>query len=173
MQITLVVDIGAAGSERVVADELDLADLAFARRRHHRPVSHHRLTGGLAIDRPGRTMVVRLALFRSVVDMAENAEPELGILIEDFAFRVVVAQVLADEAFVDAGLLDEFADLFAAFRTRIGDQGVMTIGCELFERIPHRLTSFVLRMRASMPYRFLPTCTRAPAVRSIDDSARL
>src|SRR6266446_5301067 len=54
MQIALVIDIGIARGELVIADRTRLPDHALARRRDPLIVGHDRLAEGLAIDRPGR-----------------------------------------------------------------------------------------------------------------------
>src|SRR5205807_3796277 len=78
MQVALVIDIGVARGELVVADRARLAEDPFARRRHLLVIGHDRLAEGLAVDRPGRPVIVRLAFLRALIDMAENAEAELG-----------------------------------------------------------------------------------------------
>ena len=71
-------------------------------------------------------MVVRLALPRALIDVAEDAEPELRILVEDLALGHAVVEMGADEILVLEHVLDERADFLAAldpriFRTGYGD----------------------------------------------------
>src|SRR3546814_4701258 len=53
---------------------------------------------GLAVDRPGAGVVVRLAALRVAVDVGHDAEAEVRVLVEQAARRLVVlAQVVLDE----------------------------------------------------------------------------
>ena len=71
-------------------------------------------------------MIVRLARLRALVDMAENAEAEFRILVEDLPLGAVIGQVLGDEFRIGAGAADQFADLLAAFRPRIGGKDAVS-----------------------------------------------
>jgi hypothetical protein len=71
--------------------------------------------------------------------MAEDAEPELGILVENLPLRPVLRQVLSNELRIGARLLDEGADFFSALGPGLGGEDAVTIGRELFECIGHRL----------------------------------
>src|SRR5258708_6205000 len=106
MQIALVVDIGVARGELVVADRTRLAGPLRARRRHPLVIRHARLAEGLAVDRPGRSMIVRLTFLRALIDMAENAETEFRVLVEDLPLRSVLGQIAANEFRVGARFLD-------------------------------------------------------------------
>src|SRR4029077_2142730 len=76
MQIALVVDVGVARGELVVAHRPRLAGHPFARRRELLVIGHDRLADGLAVNRPGWTMIVRRAFLGALIDMAEDAEAE-------------------------------------------------------------------------------------------------
>src|ERR1051325_6292045 len=139
MQIALVVDISVARSERVVAHRAGLSRPIGARPREALVLGHDRLAKRLTVDRPGRAVIVRLAFLGTLIDMAENAEAELGILVENLPLRPALGQVLTDELRIGARLLDESADLFAALGSGLGGEDAVTIGRELFECIGHRL----------------------------------
>src|SRR6266478_5376917 len=109
MQIALVIDIGIARGELVVANRTRLPDHAVARRRHLLVIGHDRLTEGLTIDRPGRSVIVRLAFLRALIDMAENAETEFGILVKDLPLRCVLGEMVANELRVGARFLHQCA----------------------------------------------------------------
>src|SRR5204862_3897828 len=87
-------------------------------------------------------MIVRLAFLSALVHMAEDAEAELGILVQNLPLRSVLGQVLTHELRIGARLLDESADLFAALGPGLGGEEAVTIGGELFECIGHRLILF-------------------------------
>src|SRR5947208_1896492 len=148
MQIALVVDISVALSELVVAHRAGLSRPVGARPREAFVFGHDRLAKRLTVDRPGRAVIVRLAFLGALIDMAEDAEAELGILVENLPLRPVLRQVLTDELRIGARLLDESADLFAALGPGLGGEDAVTIGGELFECIGHRLIPLRLDRRA-------------------------
>jgi hypothetical protein len=88
-------------------------------------------------------VIMRLALFGALIDMAEDAEAELRILVEDLPLRPVLGKVLADELRVGARSLDKRADLFAALGAGVGGKDAVTIGGELFESVSHRLIPLI------------------------------
>src|SRR5262245_57978328 len=100
MQVALVVDVGHARLQRIAAHVAYLARLALGRLLHERPVVHQRLAAGLAVDRPRRPVIVRIALAGAAVDVAEDAEAEPRVGVEDLALGHVVAQVPGDERVV-------------------------------------------------------------------------
>jgi hypothetical protein len=71
-------------------------------------------------------VIVRLALSGAVVDMAENAEAERKILVEDLPLRNIVTEMSGDKRVVLQDLLDERTDFLAALDTRIVCQDAMT-----------------------------------------------
>src|SRR5215470_2822124 len=64
VQVALIVEMRHAGLQGIAAHEADLAELAFAGGLEQRPIAHHRLARGLAVDRPGGAVIMRLALAR-------------------------------------------------------------------------------------------------------------
>src|SRR5205085_11198993 len=67
VQVALVINVSIARRELVIAQREGLAGLLRACRRHPLIVGHDRLADGLAIDRPGRAVIMWLALFRAVI----------------------------------------------------------------------------------------------------------
>src|SRR5664280_1494920 len=113
-----------------------------------RPFGHVGVLGGLAVDRPGRAVIVRRRGVRLFVDMGEHLEAELGILVQHFdAARLVVAGVGADEVGIGEQLLEIDAHLFAPLRAGIARKRGFAIGDELIEVVGH----FCPPRRNSMP----------------------
>src|SRR5690242_3969673 len=165
MQIALVVDISVTRSELVVAHRAGFPRPVGARPREALVLGHDRLAKRLTVDRPGRAVIVRLAFLGALIDMAEDAEAELGILVENLPLRPGLGQVLTDELRIGARLLDESADLFAALGPGLGGEDAVTIGRELFERIGHRLIllSWIGERNAEpRVYAATEPCTRPP-----------
>jgi hypothetical protein len=92
-------------------------------------------------------VIVRLAFSGTVVDMGENAEPELRILIEDLPLRNVVTEMSGDESVILQNLLDERADFLAALDTGIVRQDAMTRIRKLRESVAHQPTSCLPTVR--------------------------
>src|SRR6516165_3627044 len=88
VQIPLVVEIRGPGGELVGPDLLDLAGLSVRRLLHEAPVGHLGHPGHLAVDRPARAVVMRRAVPRSAIDVGENAEVQVGVLVENPAVRI-------------------------------------------------------------------------------------
>src|SRR5690348_6786873 len=85
VQIALVVKMGVARREGVVTDMAHLAGLLLGRRLDQRPIAHQRLAARLAIDRPGRPVIMRRRFAGAVVDMGEDAESQFRILVDHLA----------------------------------------------------------------------------------------
>ncbi|TMJ71606.1 MAG: hypothetical protein E6G73_14420 [Alphaproteobacteria bacterium] len=73
-------------------------------------------------------MIVRLAFLGALIHMAEDAEAELGILVQNLPLRSVLGQVLTHELRIGTRVLDESADLFAALGPGLGGEEAVTIG---------------------------------------------
>src|SRR5262249_48254209 len=114
VQIALVVDVGHPWLERVARREANLARLVRCGLRDERPVAHHGLAPRLPVDRPGRTVIVRIALLLALVRVGEDTEAELRILVEDLALGHVVSDVPGDERVVLEDLLHDLAHLLPA-----------------------------------------------------------
>jgi hypothetical protein len=77
-------------------------------------------------------MIVRRTILGAYVDMAENAEMQVGILIEDGSLRGDVgAEVPGDKVGIHAGLFGKLANQFAAGRPGVLEQSLAAIGGEL------------------------------------------
>src|SRR5207245_7757256 len=90
------------------------------------------------VDRPGRSVIVLLAFLRTLIDMAENAETQLRIFVEDLPLRCGLRQMVADELRVGARFLHQRAHSLAALGPGIRGQDAVTIGGELFESVAHQ-----------------------------------
>src|SRR5690606_2157518 len=76
---------------RSLLDDLPVLDQAFA--------------GDLTIDSPRHTVIVRLGLFGLVIDMSQDCEPEIGIVVQHSALRLIVANISIGEFLVDEYML--------------------------------------------------------------------
>src|SRR3546814_14769679 len=95
---------------------------------------------GLAVDRPGAGVVVRLAALRVAVDVGHDAEAEVRVLVEQAARRLVVlAQVVLDEGRVAQRTLQVAAHRLAPRRAGIGGDRVMAVGRKLLQGVAHVL----------------------------------
>ena len=83
-------------------------------------------------------MIVRVAVLGALINVAEDAEAEFRILVQHLALGYVVGEVGRDEAVVLQHFPDQFADLLAAFDTRILFEDAPTLCRELLEPITHR-----------------------------------
>src|SRR5579862_2369132 len=134
VQISLVIKISHAGREPIFADRPRLTRLAFAGAGDRLVIGHNGLAGGLAVDRPRGSVIVRLAVFGAVIDVAQDTKAEFRVFVQDFAVGHVIAQVLFHEFAVFQHLADQGADLLTALDTRIPFEDAMTFGRKLFER---------------------------------------
>src|SRR5262249_31550558 len=91
----------------------------------------------LAVDRPGRPVIVRVALLLALISVGEDAEAELGIFVEDLALGHVVADVPGDEGVVFENVLDDLADFLAAGGARICGESLLTGSRELLQSPAH------------------------------------
>src|SRR5271165_2715124 len=141
VQVALVVEVGDTRRQCIFPNQPHLAGLVRGGGLEQSPVAHHRLAARLPVDRPARTVVVRLAFPGTVIDMAENAEPEFRILVEDLALRHAVVEMRSDEILVLQQVLDERADFPAPLDPRIFRQDAMTLTGKPLESIAHQITS--------------------------------
>src|SRR5215831_12440489 len=82
VQIAFVIEIGHSGCQRVILDVPRLAWPTLAGPRDRLIIGHDRLAGCLTIDRPGRPVIMRIAVLGAVIHMTENAKAELRILVQ-------------------------------------------------------------------------------------------
>ena len=88
-------------------------------------------------------MVVRVAVLGAVVDVAEDAEAELGVLVQHFALGDVVAEMRLDKIVVLQHLLDQGAYLLASLDARILLEDPAAFRRKLLEAIPHLTNSLM------------------------------
>src|SRR6266576_3796655 len=96
VEIAFVVDLGHSGFEGVFPDQSHLARFVFGGGLNQCPLAHHGLASRLAVNRPTRTVIVRLALSGAVIDLPKNAEAEFWVLIEDLPLGYVVTEMGGD-----------------------------------------------------------------------------
>src|ERR1044071_4251240 len=120
VEVALVVDVRHPRRQRVGAHVPHLAGPVLGGGLHQRPLVHVGLAPSLTVDRPRGAVIVRRALLRSRVRVGEDAEAELGILVQDLPLRHVVTEMLGDERRVLQDVLEERADLLAAGGTGLG-----------------------------------------------------
>ena len=94
MKVALVVEMGVTRAQRVLLDQPHLAGRVFAGGLEQCPIAHYGLAARLTIDRPGRAVVVRLALPGSLIDVAKDAEIKFRVLVEDLALGHSVVEML-------------------------------------------------------------------------------
>ena len=87
---------------------------------------------------------MRLALVGAVVDVAEDAEAELGIFVQYLARRHVVAEIRGDEFVILQYIADQRAYLLAPFDTRVLLENAVTLRRELFEAVSHFIFSCIV-----------------------------
>ena len=80
---------------------------------------------------------MRRALLRPLVVVRENAEAEIGILVQDLALGRVVRKVRSDEILVLQRFLQQRADLAAAGRIVLRLEYVAATRREVLERLGH------------------------------------
>src|SRR5438067_12656808 len=90
VQVALIVEIGHAGLQRVILDPAGLPRPSLAGARDRFIIGHHRFAARLAVNRPGRAVIVRVAVLGALINVAEDAEAELGILAQHLALGDVV-----------------------------------------------------------------------------------
>src|SRR5437879_8499524 len=119
MKVAFVVGECHAGLQCRGRDFAHLAGLCGAGRFEKLPLGHLGLTAGLAIDGPGRTVVVRRRLARVLVTMSEYREPELRVFIKDLARRHAVVDVAVDKVLIREETLEKSANLLPAGGPRL------------------------------------------------------
>src|SRR5215472_14040606 len=98
---------------------LRLPRLAVVWALDHVPVGHDRFARGLAVNGPGRAVVVRAAVLRPLVAVREDREAELLVLVQHLPFRGVFRDILGDEIRLAQHLADKLTDAGAALRPRM------------------------------------------------------
>src|SRR5262249_6904869 len=102
------------------------------------PLDHVGVVRGLAVDRPGRAVVVRRRHPSLVVDMGEDLESEIRVLVEHLqAARHLLAAIGLDEGLVREQLLELQANLFPALGAAVAGENGAAIRHELIEVVGH------------------------------------
>ena len=86
---------------------------------------------------------MRVAILGAMVDVTKNAEAEFWIFVQHLAVGHVVAEVRLYEILVLQHLLNERADLFPPFDTRVRLEDLVAFGGELLEIIAHQRPSLM------------------------------
>jgi hypothetical protein len=79
VEVAFIVDLGHSGREGIFPDQPHLAPFVFGGGFDQCPLAHHGLAPRLAVNRPTRAVVVRLALSGAVIGMPKDAEGEFRI----------------------------------------------------------------------------------------------
>src|SRR5207302_7356202 len=85
----------------------------------------------------------------ALVDVAEDAKAELGVLVEHLALGDVVAEMCLDEIVVFQHPLNQRAHLIASFDTRILLEDPVAFRGKLLEVVPHPTTPLRLPQAAN------------------------
>src|SRR5215510_4486723 len=134
----ILVNAGLARRKPVFLDRLELGVLGIFAVVLAFPLGHVGVFGRLAIDRPGRAVVMRRRDTGFVIDMGEDLEAELRVFVQHLqAARYVVAAIFLDEILVGEQTFEILADQFAPGRAGIARKGRTAIGDELVEVIGH------------------------------------
>src|SRR5262245_66558102 len=96
-------------------------------------------------------MIVRIALAGPAVDVAEDAEAQLRVGVEDLALRHVVTQVPGDERVILQRVLDQTAEALAPGRAGIGGEDVVGGRRERLEGVGHGSLLPGTRARTRLP----------------------
>src|SRR5262249_28274172 len=120
----------------------------------------------LAVDSPARPVIVRSTSFGALIDVAEYAEMEVGILVKNRAFRIHVgAEVSGHKIPIGARLLGKLANVLATGAAGILEKRGQAIGGKLIQRVGHdHSSSYFAEFRATeltkLERTALPECWR-------------
>src|SRR5687768_17309044 len=137
VQVPLVVQIGVARRELVGAQRPRLAGLVLGGGGDQRVVGHLGFPLGLPIDRPGRPVVVRRGFLGAGVVVREDAEAELGILVQHLALGGLLVHRGGNELRVAQQLLQPHADLAPPGGAGLRLEDGVAVEGELLERGGH------------------------------------
>src|SRR5438309_6431302 len=114
VQDALAIDVSHAGLELVAAHLRNFAGLPVCGLLNKPPVGHLGHTGSLAVYRPARSMIMRLAVLRPFINVRKNAEMQIRILIKDLSLAIRIrTKVLGDELRIGASALRVLAHQLA------------------------------------------------------------
>lgn len=89
-------------------------------------------------------MIVRVAVLGAVIDIPEDTKPEFRILVQNFAFPHVIAEMHIDEILVLQHILDDGANLLTPFNARVLFEDPVALPRKLLETVSHWISSSVL-----------------------------
>src|SRR6516162_307923 len=163
MDGAVLVDAGVSRQQAILLDRLELGLCGIGAVVLALPLDHVGVVRGLAVDRPGRAMVVRRRHPRLVVDMGEDLESEIGVLVEHLqAARHLLAAIAFDEVAIREQLLEFKANLFPALGAAVAGENGAAIRHELIEVVGH---CCLLRTRDRLASLIAPASARAMALR--------
>src|SRR5215831_4278710 len=138
MDGAVLIDAGVSRQQAILLDRLELGLFGIGAVVFVLPLDHVGVVRGLAVDRPGRAVVVRRRHPSLVVDMGEDLESELRILVQHLqAARHLLAAIGLDEVAVREQLLEFQANLFAALGAAIAGENGAAIRHKLIEVVGH------------------------------------
>src|SRR5580704_1308284 len=140
MNLAVLIDAGFAGRQAVFLHRLELGMRFVAAVVLALPFDHVGVMGGLAVDRPGRAVVVRRRYPRLIVDVGENLEAELRVLVEHMQAARRVLAMLADKIRILQQMLELGADFLAPAGAGIARKDRTAVRYELIELIGHGVT---------------------------------
>src|SRR5215467_1301029 len=138
MDGAVLIDAGMSRQQAILLDRLELGLFGIGAVVLALPLDHVGVVRGLAVDRPGRAVVVRRRHPSLVVDMGEDLESEARVLVQYLqAARHLFAAISLDEVAVREQLLELQANLFAALGSAIAGENGAAIRHELIEVVGH------------------------------------
>src|SRR5258707_3331683 len=138
MDSAVLIDAGVSGQQAIFLDRLELGLFRVGVVVLALPLDHVGVVGGLAIDRPGRAVVVRRRDAGLVIDMRKNLKAEVRILVEHLEpARHMIAAIGLDEVAVREQLLELQAHLLAALGSAVALENSAAIRHELIEVVGH------------------------------------
>ena len=131
--------VAIAGVQDIAPDGPDPVRRLAAAPFDDLPVGHLGVALGQPVDRPGRAVIVRLALGGPGIDMSADAEAQLRILVENLARpALLLGQVCRHEVPVHQGPADQIADPLLCVVSVSGSQLAADVAAEFLQRIGHR-----------------------------------
>src|SRR5262245_14505503 len=163
MDGAVLVDAGVSRQQAILLDRFELGLPRTGAVVLALPLDHVGVVRGLAVDRPGRAVVVRRRHPGLVVDMGEDLESEIRVLVEHLqAARHLLAAIGLDEGLIREQLLELQANLFPALGPAVAGENGAAIRHELIEVVGH---CCLLRTRGCLASLIAPANARAMALR--------
>src|SRR5207248_3568229 len=138
MNGALLIDSSLPGHQAVLFPGFERGALGIGAVVELLPFGHVGELRGLAVNRPGRAVIMRGRGSGLVIDMGENLKTELGILVKHVeAVRRFFAAHAADEVAIGEQAFQGHANLLPPARAGIARQRGPAIGDELLEIVRH------------------------------------